>query len=428
MRLAGLEDLFPHLDLRSKKRSGYRKQLARMRPAILAQIDELVALRSAKLVEGRAARKALRPSSICSMVDSFCQIHGCVVGELNQGPFDSLGQMATTKNLCCAIDWLASERDLLRQSIRRIIDPILAVANLKSDMFPNLNSGEVRKRLKQVPKEPNHKLRARKEAKVLPYEVLAEIPGKLQKRTDAGGLSEIDIAWLLHDRALISVLLELVFRQRNIRECKLIDPTDANLVTGKLNPKMMHDLTIPDSVRAAYKADQSREFLMFVFRENETKGKRAQTEIIPLDLAATLEAYLEVRELLIEEKDGRKDDPGTLFLNRHGRALSAQTLRALVRRLTRNYVSKSVPPHLWRDIFTAHYRILLATGLAVNFGEIQRRLWHINLHPTEKYSHLGKALPGIAALNQQYRASQQAQRKEASEQLAQPELRQERAA
>jgi NAD(P)-dependent dehydrogenase (short-subunit alcohol dehydrogenase family) len=41
IRLSGLEDLFPHLNLRSKRGSGYRKQLAQMRQAILVQIDGL---------------------------------------------------------------------------------------------------------------------------------------------------------------------------------------------------------------------------------------------------------------------------------------------------------------------------------------------------------------------------------------------------
>jgi hypothetical protein len=71
---------------------------------------------------------------------------------------------------------------------------------------------------------------------------------------------------------------------------------------------------------------------------------------------------------------------------------------------------------------------LLAIGVENDPGKLSARLWHIDQPTTDKYSHLDKAQAGIAMLNQQYRASQQTLRKETSEQLVQPELRQERAA
>jgi hypothetical protein len=283
-------------------------------------------------------------------------------------------------------------------------------------------------------------MHARKQAKSLPYGELSVIADELQKLIDAGGPCKLDIAWLLHDKALISTLHKLVLRQRNLRECKLPLPDikDANLVWEPLNPQMLHDLVIPDCVRAAYDADQlhTRKFLMLKFNEKQTKGKRAQTEIMPLDLAATLQAYLDVRESLLQQiNEKRKEpgskpepDPGTLFLNRHGRALKEHNLRSHVLRLTRNYAGKSIPPHLWRDIYAAHFRVLLAIGVESDPDKLPKKLWHIDLPTTDGYSHLDQALPGIAMLNQQYRASQLTQRKEISEQLDQLGSQQDRAA
>jgi hypothetical protein len=431
MRRSQLDRLFPHLDLKSKKPFSYRKRKKDWAPAIRAEIEKLVATRAPIYLPGRDHRKVWRPASIKSAVDSVCAIYGCLEDQLRRGPFDSLAEMFTTTNLCDSIDWLR-QRGMLRQGVHRILDSILALAK----QFPNLDCGQVRKHIKQIPSEPNHRMHARKQAESLPYGELSVIADELQKLIDAGGLCKLDIAWLLHDKALISTLHELVLRQRNLRECKLplLGVKDANLVWEQLNPQMLHDLVIPDCVRAAYDTDHTRKFLMLKFNEKQTKGKRAQTEVLSLDLAATLQAYLEVREWLLHQiNEKRKEpesepDPGTLFLNRHGRALKEHNLRSHVLRLTRNYAGKSIPPHLFRDIYAAHFRVLLAIGVESDPDKLPKKLWHIDLPTTDGYSHLDQALPGIAMLNQQYRASQLTQRKEISEQLDQLGSQQDRAA
>ena len=285
---------------------------------------------------------------------------------------------------------------------------------------------------------------ARKDERSLAYDALAEIPGELQKLIDAGGLSELEVAWLLHDKALISVLLEFLFRQRTIRECEGPDAAKPNLVLRKLNPRDMHDLIIPNCVQAAYDADHpshARKFLMFDLPEDKTKGQRAQKEVLTLKTAESVNAYLNVRAFLIaeckkrysevyEKKYGIPKDyrVTTLFMTRHGYPLREHSLRAQVRRLSRNYAGKAVPPHLWRDIYSTHFRQLLAIGVENDPSKLSKRLAHIDQQTNDKYSHLNKALAGIAMLNQKYRASQQTLRKEASEQPAPLEVQRERAA
>jgi len=437
IRLAKLEHLFPLLDLKSKKPTSYRKKKG-WAAAIRAEIKNLVETRAPIYLPGRDARKAWRPASITNAVDSISAIYGCLEDQLGRGPFDCLAEMLTTTNLCDSIDWLR-QRGLLRQGIHRILDSILALAN----QFPNLDCGEVRKHIKQVPSEPNHRMWSRKEERSLAYDALSEIPGELQKLIDAGGLSEFEVAWLLHDKALISVLLEFLFRQRTIRECEGPDAAVPNLVLRKLNPRDMHDLIIPDCVQAAYDADHpshARKFLMFDLPEDKIKVQRAQKEVLTLKTAETLNAYLNVRALLKEQSEKKhekwekkfgtpKTGPlTTLFMNRHARPLTEHSLRALVRRLSRNYAGKAVPPHLWRDIYSTHFRQLLAIGVENDPGKLSKRLAHIDQQTTDKYSHLDKALAAIAMRNQQYRASLQTQRKETSEQLARLDPQRERAA
>jgi hypothetical protein len=308
MRLAGLANLFPHLDLRSKKRSSYRKQKGKTKLAIRAEITDLVALRSSNHTPDRAACKALHPSSLEQMVDSIHQIYGCLEDELTRGPFESLAQVLTTANLCDAIDWLVGARGLLGKGIRRILAPILVLAK----MFPDLNGGEVRKHIKRVFIEPNYLVWVRKQAAALLFEELKEIPGKIQMRIDAGGITNVDAGWLLHDKAIVSVQLEFLFRQRNVRDCKGLDTDGANLVRRKLNPKDMEDLIIPDCVRAAYQADRlnRREFLTFHFTEKETKGKREQTEVISLDGTETLQNFLDVRKSILQHLNAKRIEKG----------------------------------------------------------------------------------------------------------------------
>lgn len=438
MRRSQLEHLFPHLDLKSKKPTSYRKRKKDWAPAIRAEIEKLVATRAPIYLPGRDARKAWRPASIKNAVDSVSAIYGCLEDQLGLGPFDCLAEMFTTTNLCDSIDWL-TQRGLLRQGVHRILDSILALAN----QFPNLDCGKVRKHIKQVPREPNHWMHAEKQAKSLPYDALSVIPGEIQKLIDAGGLSEFEVAWLLHDKALISVLLEFLFRQRTIRECEGPDAAVSNLVLRRLNPRDMHDLIIPDCVQAAYDADHpshARKFLMFDLPEDKIKVQRAQKEVLTLTTAETLNAYLNVRAFLEEQTEKKhekwekrfgtpKTGPlTTLFMNRHARPLSEHSLRALVRRLSRNYAAKAVPPHLWRDVYSTHFRQLLAIGVENDPGKLSKRLAHIDQQTTDKYSHLDKALAAIAMRNQQYRASLQTQRKETSEQLAQLDSQRDRAA
>lgn len=117
-----------------------------------------------------------------------------------------------------------------------------------------------------------------------------------------------------------------------------------------------------------------------------------------------------------------------MFLNRHGRPLREHNVRNLVKRLTRNYAGKSVPPHLWRDIYAAHFRVLLAIGVESDPDKLAQKLWHIDQPTTDGYSHLDQALPAIAMLNQRYRSSQLTQRKEISEQLDTLDSQRDRAA
>jgi integrase len=266
-------------------------------------------------------------------------------------------------------------------------------------MFRDRSFEWIVERMKKVPAERSYMIQMRKEEKAVPYEVLAQISQELRAKSKASGLSPSDIAWLRHDEALVLVLLNLAFRQRNLRICGVSTPANVNITQEKITLKLKNELILPDCVKSFLEKDPHREFLIMRFSETETKAGRAVTEVLPVALAQVLEEYIQIhRPLLIPPGH----EHGKLFCNRIGRELSADNLRRLVCRITHAHIGKKIPPHLWRSIFAAHALLLAGTGAGGGINFVQRRLWHLDPVTTQKYCQLDYALPGIAALNREF--------------------------
>jgi len=257
----------------------------------------------------------------------------------------------------------------------------------------------------------------RKEEKAQAYKRLGEIPKALRRESEDPGLDAKKVAWFRQDEVLISLLHELAFRQRNVRECQTFDAINPDLKWEPLTNKDLLDLYIPECVLQAHKDNDSRDFLMVCFDESKTKSRRAERVVLPLALASLIEDFnLHHRSLLIEdfiERHRRTANPkkkknfnhGYLLLNRNGAGLSQHSLRWQVRRLTRKYIGHKVSPHIWRDIFAAHTKMLAALGLGGGRKMLQRRLFQVDEATTDGYSQLDYALPGIAALDSEYSAA-----------------------
>jgi integrase/recombinase XerD len=111
------------------------------------------------------------------------------------------------------------------------------------------------------------------------------------------------------------------------------------------------------------------------------QGKGSRQRLVPLGGAArrALAAYLERgRPALL-----RSADPGRLFLNHHGRALSRQGLWTLVRGHARRAGVRRAFPHALRHSFASH---LLEGG--ADLRSVQALLGHADIGTTEVYTHL----------------------------------------
>jgi integrase/recombinase XerD len=111
------------------------------------------------------------------------------------------------------------------------------------------------------------------------------------------------------------------------------------------------------------------------------RGKRDRQRLVPIGDAArrALGIYLErARPRLV-----RGFDPGVLFVNAHGRALSRQGLWRIVRARARGAGLRGAFPHALRHSFASH---LLEGG--ADLRSVQALLGHADIGTTEIYTHL----------------------------------------
>src|SRR5262245_45609769 len=111
-------------------------------------------------------------------------------------------------------------------------------------------------------------------------------------------------------------------------------------------------------------------------------GKGSRQRLVPVGGHALrwVRLYLKTaRPLLV-----KRSDPGTLFLNRFGRALSRQALWGLLKTCARRAdVRATVSPHTLRHCFASH---LLERG--ADLRSVQAMLGHADISTTQIYTHL----------------------------------------
>jgi hypothetical protein len=199
---------------------------------------------------------------------------------------------------------------------------------------------------------------------------------KINNRLGDKQLDPVVLAWMVQDELFMTWPLYLPWRKRNLRELAVSGSGLLSLIYDEIPPDLKHQLELPGWASKALKKDPRQRFWQFTFRATQTKGKRSVRDIIPRELLPLLKMYLKTyRPLLVGPRD-----PGTLFLNRNGDAMSSNDVLALVTRLTIRHAGTRVTPHLLRDIYAANF---LEKGGKIE--KLRRELWQADIATTQKY-------------------------------------------
>lgn len=343
----------------------------------------------------------LREVTATKVIDEICRAYGYVRNVCNKADgIDSLERLLREPIFRSYRGWMLYERKLGGTGIKTRLGTLFS--SLKQ--YPaasHINLTWVPALLQSISATPQKEVRARKSERLVTMAALETIPDLLRKernklvahhnrveksesssrrRGHAPSTEEklakgratrlVRISVLAQQELIIRFLLTLVWRNENLSECRILPIGDrpANLFKGPVVPKPGKD--IPEWADKLMRSDPNVPLYQFEFTEEETKAGREVMAVLPEILVPYVEEFLErFRPLLLNG-----EDPGTLFLNQWGNAISQQQLEESVQEATLKYLGKSVNPHLFRDIYAVEY--LRDPDNHADYLTLSKILWH----------------------------------------------------
>lgn len=361
---ARLAATLPGLAFCCRERKYYGIPVSRLPEPLRTEILNLLEWKTAPFSLGRPRRAKTRPISAKQLRWVLGHIAGFVI-RIKGGTVNSLKELLSREVVTGFAEWLLNQRKVRG---RTVYNELGRICGLRS--YPPLASLDfswLLKLMAQLPVEDYSDVKERKQRRWVSFDELARIPDQIRREAAVyAGLSARRRAEMMRDALLMRWLTTLPWRQRNLRECKLGPFSEGgNLWREEVLPQMAKS----PEVEQALKANPHAQFWQFHFRPDQTKTGRAVRGIVPRQLVAALEEYLQrYRGVLL----GGQPDPGTLFLGYWGRPLISNDVSRIVGDLTQKYAGRRVNPHLCRDIYATQY---LAEH-PESYLELSKILWH----------------------------------------------------
>lgn len=288
MARLGCESLLPKFNCHPQP-SEYRIRTSDMPEPLRTEIVALLQWKQARFSKGRPQRGRHRAASARELESWINRLYGFAKNVARFPDIRTLLDLVNENVVGSFAEWALNERKLSRSSMLRLSMIYAAVRHYPS--YKNENFDWFSEIFSQLPEDQDAVRLEKKAAKYVPYDVLCTVPnrirdGRLKKKCDTW-----HAAWLVHCELLITWLVTLPWRQRNIRECRLRQPETANVFYSPL-PALLH-MAKPKWVEDALCANPNECFWQFHFRVDETKTGHTVRGILPRRLLPLLEDYLE---------------------------------------------------------------------------------------------------------------------------------------
>jgi hypothetical protein len=282
----GFAGQFPGIRCSSRELREYGIPLRSFPPQLRLEVEALLKWKQDKYAEGRPRRARIVPVSAKCLEGCITRLYGFVTKVKKCKRVTKLVQLVTKKSVASFLKWSLNERRVKGDPLASSLGLLCAAMKWN----PAYNAHDFRwfrTLLSEIQPDPESERRERKASKYLPYKVLEDIPQMIHdRRGEVAKQGNKKLALLVHDELLISWLLTLVWRQRNIRECRI----GHNLFKAELPALINFD--VPQWAREMLKKNPREEFWQFHFREDETKTHREVQSILPRRLVPLLEEYL----------------------------------------------------------------------------------------------------------------------------------------
>ncbi|WP_433971941.1 hypothetical protein [Tunturiibacter lichenicola] len=385
---AGLTKSFPLIRFR---KAPYGVSLAKMDPQLSNEIKELAAWKTRGFEPDRPANARIRPVSAKNLTDHLCRIVGYVQNELAHPPITSLRELVTPTLIKGYASWAINDREIQGDSLAAGLTALRAAIE-QNPRYKDVNLEWLGHLARQAPIEPQAAVDGRKAKKFISFDEAEKIPSsiladRIRQRHKIGSPA---YANSVRDELLMTWLVLLPWRQKNIRQCRIFGD-NPNLAKEPIGP--FSQMKKSNWIVEQEKHQPKSLYWQFHFSKEETKTGNPVHAFVPFDLIAILEEYLSKhRAVLI----GDKEDPGTLFVGERGGTYEEGTLTTHVTDLVALHAGRATTPHLFRDIVADNW----LEHHPEDYLTVSKILWHRNIDTTlRRYASRFDESAGVARMD-----------------------------
>jgi integrase len=332
-----------------------------------AEVDDLIRYKTDETSPGRPYKARHREVTAKNLKKLISRLFGFIVKEKGI-TVHSLQELFSQQFVSDFARWLVNLRKVSGRCVMIWLGTIRALR-----IYPSLKGHDfswIPDLIQELPTDSEIRAQERKDRNWLSYDVLDKIPEQIVRNA---GPTEESKALAFRDALLIMWLLVLAWRQRNIRECRVMPFAEGGNLFKEEIPSNS-TMARPPWVDEALRTNPRERFWQFRFPPDQTKNGRTVRGILSQQLIEPLETYsTRYRPTLVDCEDDHR-----LFVNDHGRPLDPTRLDILVENLTFKYGGKRVNPHLFRDIVALEW----LRHHPEDYLTVSKILWHRRIETT----------------------------------------------